>query len=274
VSVITIVLYFVTSSDSGSLVVDLIAANGREAHVIQRVFWALSEGGVAIVLMKVGGSNALGALRALSIIAGLPFTFVMCYMCTALWRALKADASPNVVYEPFKMPLYAGIFDALETVFSCGKAPLPAAECVVAFFKGMFVPPLGLYKALRAISAHKNGSVVQDVILAVGCALSFYAFVLFHILGLADNGGFAGIAWAAYILFVVIVAYVRHVMRLIHNIEGNGAEDFFAVLMFFPQVLAQLEIQADVELAQLEIQADVELVKPCPAPAEIFAVNI
>merc|ERR1712207_19212 len=73
-SIILTVLYFVTSSDSGSLVVDLIAANGQEAHVVQRVFWAITEGAVAIALLQAGGPQSLKALQAVSIIAGLPFT--------------------------------------------------------------------------------------------------------------------------------------------------------------------------------------------------------
>ncbi|CAE8620731.1 unnamed protein product [Polarella glacialis] len=55
VSLFTTVLYFVTSSDSGSLVVDLIANNGRESHVVQRVFWAITEGAVALALLRAGG---------------------------------------------------------------------------------------------------------------------------------------------------------------------------------------------------------------------------
>merc|ERR1712217_324549 len=60
-SIILTVLYFVTSSDSGSLVVDLIAANGQEAHVVQRVFWAITEGAVAVALLQAGGAESLKA---------------------------------------------------------------------------------------------------------------------------------------------------------------------------------------------------------------------
>ena len=83
-----VVTYFVTSSDSGSLVIDMLAAGGHtDPPKIQRVFWAVTEGAVAAVLLLVGG---LGALQAASIAAGLPFAVIMVFMCIALMRALRS----------------------------------------------------------------------------------------------------------------------------------------------------------------------------------------
>jgi hypothetical protein len=253
VSVITIILYFVTSSDSGSLVVDLIAANGRDAHVIQRVFWAFSEGAVAIVVMKTGGKGALGALRALSIIAGLPFTFILMYICSALWRALATEMDKKPKLSPFKLPLYAGIFDYIECICSCGKAPTPDARAVLLFFQGLFVPPLPLLWALR--SMNDGQGMIQDVLLCVGSGLTFYGFILCHALQGVEYG-LVGLGWTAWVAFTVILAYVRHVMRIRYNIAGNGIEDFFASLMFYPQVLAQLAIQADEPVPEVEPSED------------------
>jgi choline-glycine betaine transporter len=262
VSVVTIVLYFITSSDSGSLVVDLIASNGREAHVVQRIFWALSEGAVAIVLIKTGGPTALRSLRALSIIAGLPFTFVICYMCTSLWRALAAECDANPKVNAFKMPLYAGIFDWIERVISCFKAPAPEMQQVALFFQGLFLPPLPLFKALRSMSEGGAG-VVQDALMAGACGVTFFAFILLHCLKEAE-GGAVGIAWTAYVAFAVIVGYVRHVVRIRHDIAGNGVEDFFAALLFFPQVLAQVAVQAEVAAAAATPPAKKEAVEDNP----------
>ena len=98
-SIVTLTFYFVTSSDSGSLVVDTISAGGRdEQNPIQRVIWALVEGLVATGLV-VGGSgnedtsakNVLKALQAASICCGLPFTFLLCFMMPALWLGLKSE---------------------------------------------------------------------------------------------------------------------------------------------------------------------------------------
>lgn len=88
---ITLVLvFFVTSSDSGSLVIDTITAGGKEdAPVAQRIFWCTFEGLVAITLLLVGGSEALGALQAMAVSTGLPFTFVLLAMCASLFIGLN-----------------------------------------------------------------------------------------------------------------------------------------------------------------------------------------
>ena len=73
-SLVALTIYFVTSSDSGSLIVDHLASNGHEDHHwAQRVFWAFTEGAVATALLVAGGSRALAALQAASIVFGLPF---------------------------------------------------------------------------------------------------------------------------------------------------------------------------------------------------------
>jgi BCCT family betaine/carnitine transporter len=92
VSVLLLIVFFVTSSDSGSLVIDSITAGGKlHAPVGQRVFWASMEGLVAIVLLIGGGSAALTALQAGAITAGLPFTFVLLVCCVSLLLGLRQD---------------------------------------------------------------------------------------------------------------------------------------------------------------------------------------
>jgi choline-glycine betaine transporter len=87
------VLYFVTSSDSGSLVIDCLTANGNpHPPVLQRIFWSATEGAVAMALLKTGGgSQGLQALQAVSIIAGVPYTIVICLMCKGLWDILAEE---------------------------------------------------------------------------------------------------------------------------------------------------------------------------------------
>ncbi|MGB8623208.1 MAG: BCCT family transporter, partial [Paracoccaceae bacterium] len=81
IAIVLVIVFFVTSSDSGSLVIDTITAGGKvDAPVPQRVFWATFEGAVAIALLVGGG---LGALQAMVISTGLPFTLVLLVMCWA-----------------------------------------------------------------------------------------------------------------------------------------------------------------------------------------------
>jgi len=90
-TMVTIVSFFVTSSDSGSLVIDIITAGGHtNPPVAQRIYWATAEGVVAAVLLAGGG---LAALQTAAISAGLPFAVVILLMIVCLHRALQADPS-------------------------------------------------------------------------------------------------------------------------------------------------------------------------------------
>ncbi|MBX2810684.1 MAG: BCCT family transporter [Myxococcales bacterium] len=84
-----IILFFVTSSDSASLVIDTIASGGSEnPPVWQRIYWALLEGLVAALLLIAGG---LQALQAAAIATALPFCLVIVLMCWSLIRALREE---------------------------------------------------------------------------------------------------------------------------------------------------------------------------------------
>jgi BCCT family betaine/carnitine transporter len=83
--IILVIVFFVTSSDSGSLVIDTITAGGKtDAPVSQRVFWCVFEGLVAATLLIVGGAGALTALQAMAVSTGFPFTIVLLLMCVSL----------------------------------------------------------------------------------------------------------------------------------------------------------------------------------------------
>jgi len=90
-SVFLIAIFFVTSADSGSLVMDTITAGGKmDAPVLQRVFWCLLAGMVSIALMLGGGINSL---QSMTISIGLPFGVVLLLMCVGLLKGLREDQS-------------------------------------------------------------------------------------------------------------------------------------------------------------------------------------
>jgi BCCT family betaine/carnitine transporter len=89
VGIVLVIVFFVTSSDSGSLVIDTITAGGKvNAPVTQRIFWAVFEGLVAIALLLGGG---LAALQAMAVSAGFPFTVVLLIGCYAIYRGLMTE---------------------------------------------------------------------------------------------------------------------------------------------------------------------------------------
>ena len=90
-----VLTFFVTSSDSGSLVIDSITAGGKEdAPTTQRIFWAVTEGTVAAVLLLGGG---LTALQTGSITLGLPFSIVLVFVCISLYKGLRTEFREEVL---------------------------------------------------------------------------------------------------------------------------------------------------------------------------------
>jgi BCCT family betaine/carnitine transporter len=90
IAIVLVIVFFVTSSDSGSLVIDTITSGGKiDAPLPQRVFWCVFEGLVAIVLLlSVGG---LRSLQSMVISTGLPFTVVLLFMCYAIFKGLVSE---------------------------------------------------------------------------------------------------------------------------------------------------------------------------------------
>ncbi|MDO3381827.1 BCCT family transporter [Gilvimarinus algae] len=95
VATVLVITFFVTSSDSGSLVVDMLTSGGTEEDtpVWQRIFWSVTEGVIAAALLVAGG---LSALQTATIASALPFTVVMLLMCWGLLRALRLEIVKRV----------------------------------------------------------------------------------------------------------------------------------------------------------------------------------
>lgn len=94
ITVLLIITFFVTSSDSGSLVIDSLASGGvLQTPAWQRSFWAITEGVVAAVLLLAGG---LGALQTASIVSALPFSIIMLIAAVGMWRALVIEGHREV----------------------------------------------------------------------------------------------------------------------------------------------------------------------------------
>ena len=89
IGIVLVIVFFVTSSDSGSLVIDTITAGGKvNAPVPQRVFWVIIEGAIAIALLLGGG---LVALQAMAVSTGLPFTIVLLVGCVSIVKGLMSE---------------------------------------------------------------------------------------------------------------------------------------------------------------------------------------
>lgn len=101
-AVILVAIFFVTSADSGSLVVDAIAAGGEtETTTLQRVFWCAFAGVVAAVLLLSGG---VGALQSVTIASALPFVIVILALLWSLLTGMRADIAQQQAHQSSASP--------------------------------------------------------------------------------------------------------------------------------------------------------------------------
>lgn len=265
-SIFALAIYFVTSSDSGSLIVDQLASNGREdTHFIQRIFWAFTEGAVATALLVAGGADALRALQAASILSGLPFTLFLIFMCMAILKMCQlseknvkdgTDVTLQDEYEKmgkFAMPVQAGILNVFEYIISFGMVheqrvsrgmDLPTKFQVVEFFKALFFPFIPLYKIYSQLYAKPNEKNANIIMTAIYTLMFLLWIALFA--SMTVSYGFAAFAWSAFFINGCIMTNLRSSVRGRFNIVGNLIADFFFGSFFYPQVLTQMLLEFQV----------------------------
>eukprot|EP00980_Cylindrotheca_fusiformis_P001227 scaffold331_cov117-Cylindrotheca_fusiformis.AAC.5 len=259
VSIISISIYFVTSSDSGSLIVDHLASNGfEEAHWLQRVFWAFTEGACATALLVSGGEDALKGLQAASILSGLPFTLFLIFMCQTivsmcnLAEENEANGTDITMEEDYKRgrkfhtPVFGGIFNIFENLFSFGRVHKKRAHIagvsaydVTGFFVAIFCPFIPLYSILN--KAHpKRGQAMGNKIQTLIYAIFYYLFIgLFA--SVSKSGGFLAFGWTSMLTCGMILSAARATVRGQRNLAGNIVADFIVATFLWPQVFVQLE---------------------------------
>jgi choline/glycine/proline betaine transport protein len=95
-TIFVIVVFFVTSSDSGSFVVDMLTSGGDLDPAVQtRVFWAITEGAVAATLLLAAGETGLAGLQAGAVAAGFPFAIVLVFATWSLLHGLRKEIDPR-----------------------------------------------------------------------------------------------------------------------------------------------------------------------------------
>lgn len=92
IAMLMLAIFFITSANSGSLVMGMLSQRGKsEPDTLVVVFWGLLLAGIAIVMLLVGGNEALQGLQNLIIVSALPFTLVLFMMLFSFWKDLQTD---------------------------------------------------------------------------------------------------------------------------------------------------------------------------------------
>lgn len=272
-SLIAVCVYFVTSSDSGSLIVDHLASNGHEDHHwLQRVFWAFTEGAVATALLVAGGSKALSALQSASIVFALPFNLLLFFMmwsivqmCNLAEELDKTGTYISKIPDPhanaFAMPVFGGVFNIFETIISLGSVHpervergmhMPTGYMVKEAFFALFLPMV----SLNRIYGHLEYPVGWRLLLTVTYGLSFAAMIAMFICGYI-NMGFVALGFVLFFSNACILTNARAAVREKFNLDGNPLADFVMSSWLYFQVLAQCLYQLEVVAMPAEYQGDV-----------------
>ncbi|XP_065670241.1 trimethylamine transporter [Hydra vulgaris] len=230
-SIVGLILYFITSSDSGSLVIDCLSANGNpDPPILQRVFWSFTEGATATALLKAGGKNALIALQTASVCAGLPYTFILNFACVSLWRILKIEAG-DLDEEAGKW--HVGLFDCFTTKLRFKNTLLTT-----------IAPWYLLAETATKVEAKKKAYFAAYSI--------FYAFLFYGWITLMVCETIVdGISYAGWVILVIFFGYacrVRGSVREKYKLQGNIVEDFFSLCLLYPCAILQIHEQVDYEL--------------------------
>jgi len=218
VMLVCIVLYFVTSSDSASFVVDIMAANGvDEPPLIQKVFWAFTEGAAAAALLASASEEnpkaALNAVKALPIILGLPFTFLLFWMCQGLLIVCKEEAGELAIErKQFR-------------TFLLNIEPMSFLSMITPFV------PLGMVG-----SKIWGGSAV---LYTVGYGLLWVTMWVLIILTAVDKA-FSACGAAMYFIFALSVAPLRISTRTKLGISGGMISDCCACCFALPWAVGQI----------------------------------
>jgi choline/carnitine/betaine transport len=103
IGTLLVISFFITSSDSGSIVVDNIISGGKlDSPVPQRIFWACMEGVLAAVLLLIGGEKALAALQTAVISTGLPFSIILVIIAISLIKSLNVSHKKQKIIRDVK----------------------------------------------------------------------------------------------------------------------------------------------------------------------------
>jgi len=253
ITIVAVVTYFVTSSDSGSMVVDMMCSNGmQEPPILQRIFWGIMEGTVAYSLLEAGGADALSALQTASIAAGLPFCIIMIGMMVATYQMfvdmeidnpnfledqaamIKAKTAEKEKPIRFKRRILEYVNNTIMSILCACRGGEPGPlKTIIAIFAPSYVD------AQTMIASGLNPWFG-----AVTGAVFFLCWIVFH---LADAGeeGMWTFGWMCYFGFVVITAMNRTAIRQKFNLRGNSMCDCCIVFWFYPCAVMQMQQEAE-----------------------------
>jgi len=256
VAVVTLILYFVTSSDSASAVCDAMAAGGNpEPPLWQRVYWAFTEGIVAIVILTAGGDDAdksMNILKNVSIMSGLPFCMIMLGMCYSFYRGLEDYKYPErkaqlgewrVGFVDAFTKYIAGIFCVPLCI---GQGPIPCAAAWLTYCCPCFTQ---FYVHQQTIT-----NFITKALYLVLVFTPWLMWFIFRAMSKHDDDANHATASIVYMVIVTIGAFNRLRIRSAEKIRGSFFADWL-MFFFFPMIMIYQEYLNTAKAGPAEKQA-------------------
>jgi hypothetical protein len=220
VLLVAIVLYFVTSSDSASYVVDMMAANGvEEPPLVQKVAWCMTEGLAAVALLWAAldetGKAALNTVKPLPIVLGLPFTFVLFWVAQSA-LILCREETEELCVDRKNFSTFIFNFEVQSLV--------------------SFVAPFLPFGEIAA----KAGWSRNKILPTVGFAVTWLAMIVFLALMAVDYVAFSSMGCALFFMNAGLVAGLRASVREELGISGDLISDCVACCFAFPFTFGQM----------------------------------
>ena len=264
----SVAVYFATSSDSGSLVVDFLASNGHmEHHWLQRMFWALTEGAVATALLNAGGADGLAALQAGSIICGLPFTVMLLVIIQSIYEFCEQALDPDTDEfqfpdRKFKQPVYGGVLNIFEKVVSLGNVhpervskgmDQPSSKHWQEFAVGLLLPMVSVYRIMNAMHPKETSKRSNMLFVCTFTVMHIMWIVLFCMVAVYPSLRAWG--WGAYFINACLVFSMKNHFTTTRKMASSALGDFISSLFFWPQVFSQLVIELEDDSMEAEAEA-------------------
>jgi len=240
VGMVALVLYFVTSSDSGSFVVDIISANGHpDPPIPQRIFWSFTEGATACALLAAGRNmpNSDGSLKALqsaSMVSGLPYTFILFWCAQSLVLLCREEA--GVISKDRKQfQVFIMSFARWQSLLLAIVAPGVGIARVIEEVGGWPFHGWNRKAAGRIWGAVMQGMYLAAIIFVI-CSAVLYQWCI--------------VGLVIYIGFATLLGLLRTSVRAAYQIEHGDLITDFICACFAPMfTVSQLEEQVEKDSA-------------------------
>jgi len=276
-SLVCMILFAITTNDSGSIVLDALSGNGPLNHEptknIQKQLWSFTLGLMAVILLVAGGDQAISAMQTIIIALGLPYTLLVTAMCCSLYVVLSLEVHPDTALHltflegrydilyvrdngmEFWSTSIFGVLSIMDYILSLGsrKSALPSLADWKLFFTAVLAPSYmvaliwvkvgkGDTKALFTLSS--DGRIRSAQMIMAFCLFNNLIAVLLLVLDSALHNMWV-IGMMLHVFFVFALTGIRSHLRKNYNLGGDMFRDVMAGLFFYPFTLVQMYRETD-----------------------------